>query len=233
MDPLFDTIWNFFRDHSVTALTGAVGTFFGAWVALMFERWKTTRAAEAAKYGELLEAHMVLACHANSLFDEIGKLARFRPLPDREKRMPYIVHTFDQCSIDVRKLSFLLRGPSPGLVLDIHTVDMCYRSACAALEARNKMLEDFRSSTEVIHHNSATGLTGGIVDLPTLTLLRQATDACFECLDDAFASTINVMIEIVRTGKLMFPDAKFPQIEFPPLPHTPEPSHEPMNRGEQ
>ncbi len=174
---------------------------------------------------------MVLACHANSLCDEIGKLARWRSLPARERCMPYIVHTFDQSCIDVRKLSFLLTGPKPDLVMDIHTVDMCYRSACGSLQARNKMLEDFRASMDVIQHDPATGYTAGIADLPTLTLLRQATDSSFQCLDDAFTRTVRVMGAIVETGKLMFPDAKFPQIEFPPLPNTPEPSNEPKNEG--
>lgn len=226
MQSIIDSIWNFGRDHIATALTSLLSTFFGAsvgaWVALVFERWKVARAASSARCGELFEAHLVLMCHANSLYDEIRKFAPYRNFPDRERRIPYIEHTFDESRIDVRKLSFLLKGPVPDLALTIHTVDMCYRSACGVLKLRNKLIDDLRASMDVIDHDPATGKTGGIADLTVLTLLRQATDSAFNCLDSAFSDTMHTLDLIVTTAKVMFPEAGFKSLEFPPLPNEKE-----------
>lgn len=231
MQQIVDLVWNWFRDHSMPALLGAVGTFFGAWVALMFERWKAARAETKNRCGDLLEAHLTLVCHANSLYDELLKFAPYRHLPDRERKMPMIVHTFDESRIDVRKLSFLLNSPMPDLVLDIHTVDMCYRSACGALQIRNKMLEDLRASMDVMHHDPNTGLTGGIADLTTATLVRHSTDAAFNCLDDAFTRTVRTIDSIVSAAKRLFPDSSFRVIDFPALPNQKEANHESTKKG--
>jgi hypothetical protein len=227
LQPFVDVVWVFFQDHLSDAVTGAIGAFFGAWVAFLFERRKSDRAELAQRRADLLEVHMTLFCHANSLYDLRLQYDPFRLLPQRERRMPETTHTFDDLTIDTRKIAFLLDGAMPDLVLEIHTADLSYKNACKCLELRNQKLMELRSSIEIQHFDPVTRLGGGPGDLVAVQILKDATDAVFACLDDAFSQNLKMLRKLRDHAKTLFPKSTFKDVEFPPLPsEQPRPTAE-------
>lgn len=218
MPSFLEDIWKYLSSHRDSAATGAISTFFGAvvgaMVGLWFERSKAKKAEQTARRCDLLEVQMILMCHVNSLLDESKKIAPLRQLPDRERRMPEMVHTFDEVAIDIRKLSFLLDESDPNLIMEIHLAEQCYRSACKALQVRNDKLKAFQSSIDIQHFDLDTGASSGIASLPYLKLLRDATNAVFDCVDDALARQIEAMRKLRDHAKRLFPKHTFPIFEI-------------------
>lgn len=214
MRSLIENIWTFLNSHWDSAATGAISIFFGAvvgaLVGLYFERSKAKKAEQKCRRGDLLEAQMILMCHINSLLDEKRKIEPIRKMPDRERMMPEIVHTFDQVSIDIRKLSFLLDGSDPNLVMDVYLAEQCYRNTCNAFNVRNEKLKAFQAGIEIQHFDLNTGASGGVGNLPDLKLLRDATDAVFDCLDDALDRHLIAMKKLKDHAKKLFPKDNFP-----------------------
>jgi len=100
------------------------------------------------------------------------------------------------------------------LVMDIYLAEQCYRNSCKALQVRNEKLKAFQSTIDIKHFDLDTGASGGIAHLPDLKLLRDATNAVFDCLDDALARQIGAMRKLRNHAKRIFPKDTFPIYEL-------------------
>ena len=226
MQSIIDTIWNFCRDHLGTALTSVIGTFFGVSVAFYVERWKAKKATRSAQRSALLEAQLVLMCHANSLYDFLSWHESYRDDPARERHIPLRHYTFDEVSLDPRKLSFLADGPMPDLVLQTYVADRAYLSACRSLEVRNQVFQHYFASMDVHEFDLDTGAARGIDHLPTRKLLKDATDSMFNSLDDAFAQNMKMIRELRDVSRRLFKESPLYLIEFQTLPSQKMTKHE-------
>jgi hypothetical protein len=227
MHPIVDTIWNFCRDHSAGALTGAVGTFFGASVAFFVERWKTGRAANEAKRSCLIEAQMILCLQGNSLESLRLAYAPFRSLQNRERKIPCISHAFVQLAIDPKKLSFVMDGPEPDLLMRLFVADQSYFNATRMLTLRDELMTKLMTSSKVHDDHDQSGVFTIDPDRVLLKSVETATDAVFESLDHAISENSRMLVELRKHALGLYPDRSFPRFELNP----PEANNEINKKG--
>ncbi len=222
MQPIVDAIWNFCRDHSAAALTGAVGTFFGATVAFFVERWKTGRAEHEAKRSCLIEAQMILCLQGNSLESLRRAYAPFRSLQNRELKIPCITHAFVQLAIDPKKLAFVLDGLEPDLLMRMFVADQSYSNTTRMLTLRDELLTKLMTTSTIHDDHGQSGVFTIDPDRVLLKSVQTATDSVFESLDHAISENSRMLVELRKHALSLYPGRSFPRFELNP----PEASNE-------
>lgn len=185
------------------------GAFFGALAAYWFERWKDRQEDADANHAAVLRAQMILICNVNSLAGlKRDFLDHYRDMPDRERQMALFYQMMNTDAVDVGSLSFFLDGSDPNLLLDLHLASKSYMNAADAIRIRNIEFERFAATADIHEFDLETGKLGGMVSLPRLKILKDATDSVFDCVDKALAKNERAVESLRQAAKPHFPKRK-------------------------
>ena len=140
--------------------------------------------------------------------------APFRELPNRERKIPCISHAFVEISIDPKKLSFVLDGPEPNLLMQLFVADQSYFNTTRMLTLRDEMMTKLMTSSKVHDDHDQSGLFTIDPDRVLLKGVETATDSVFESLDHAISQNHLMLADLRKYALCIYPGRPFPRFEL-------------------
>lgn len=219
--PDIKPVADFAAGHLAEFLVAGFGALFGASAAYWFERWKDRQEEANTHHAAVLRAQMLLICNVNSLAGlKRDFLDRYRDLPNRERQMALFYQMMNTETVDVGSLSFFLDGSDPNLLLEVHLASKSYMNAADAIRLRNVEFERFTATADIQEFDPETGKIEGMVSLPRLKVLKDATDSVFDCVDRALDKNQQAVESLRSAGRSRF-GKKRKLLRFNPSNDTP------------
>jgi hypothetical protein len=200
--PLLTGTVQFVQDNWQTSISALSGTFFGAYLAFIFQRRYTERknreanlaAAEAAQFVIMVQFRGAKNIKDQVLDPKLNDQDRHLTIP------PFTVHAKFP-NLDIPSLTFMLKDEGAQLLNDIMLAEHQFYTLIGALEERNMRHEAMQR--RVSEHGPEVGL-----DRATVIILKDMTDSIFGVCNDV-VKQLPLAFENLRTYiEKNFPETK-------------------------
>jgi len=219
------TIAKFWDANSGEFISALAGAFFGALAAYWFQRFSEKKKQADTNHAAILRAQLALISQINIL--ENFRRQTLDPLrndPERFLKMLLTYRANNCIAVDYESLSFLLDSNNATLLLQVQVAERGYQSAMDAIDERNLTMKDIRAHSDVAKANMETGQFTVRADPRDIKLLKDNTDALYSSVDHAEKICGEVIAELNKVGKHVFPKRRFLSLEEKKTPNEMQPN---------
>jgi hypothetical protein len=199
--------WSNTSGQFISALAGAL---LGAIAAYRFQNRREKRHCDEKQRTAIICAQLTLMTQLNGLENLRNRvLEPLRNVQNRELKIPISIQPPADLSIDIASLAFLVDKHDANLIRDVYLAERSHFTTFRALAIRNDLFGKLHEASRVIDVNPTTGKATLDPEPLTLKLLKDATNALYDNIDDAIIQITRVVDALRRTGIELFPGHKF------------------------